>query len=166
MTLKAPFDGLLVNIDEELHNDQWLAQTRSLGMLIKQNSISVIGLTDASGIARMRVGQKGTFIPDGFIEKKMPVKVIAISKIAENILEEEILSEQEGGLVPTIQQSDEKLMPHGSWFKVELSMVFNPEDLNHQTVTRGLAVIEAEPQSFAGRVFRQIASVLIRESGF
>ena len=96
----------------------------------------------------------------------MPVKVIAISKIAENILEEEILSEQEGGLVPTIQQSDEELMPHGSWFKVELSMSFNPEDLNHQTVTRGLAVIEAEPQSFASRVFRQIASVLIRESGF
>ena len=166
LTVKSPFDGLLVNIDRELHIDQWLAQTKSLGMLIKQNSISVIGITDAASVSRMKVGQKGFFIPDGFIEKKLPVEVKSISKIAESALEEEILSEQEGGLVPTTKEEEEKLIPHGSWFKIELSMASEVEDMNKQSITRGLVVIEAEAQSFSDRVFRQIASVLIRESGF
>lgn len=166
LTVKSPFDGLLVNIDRELHTNQWLSQTKGLGMLIKQNSISLIGLTDAASVARIKVGQKGVFIPDGFIEKRLPVEVKSISKIAESALEEEILSEQEGGLVPTTQEDEEKPIPHGSWFKIELSMTSEVEDMNQQSITRGLAVIEAEPQSFADRVFRQIASVLIRESGF
>lgn len=166
MVVTSPFDGLLVNIDNDLHRNQWVAQTKSLGMLIKQNSINVMGFADAAATARMEVGQKGVFIADGFIDKKIPVEVIAISNIAENILEEEILSEQEGGLIPTTQAADDKLKPYGSWFKVELSMTLNHQDLNLQTVTRGVAVIEAKPQSFASRVFRQIASVLIRESGF
>ena len=166
LVMRSPFDGVLVNVDRELHDGLWISHTRAVSILIDENSIKLSGLAKANAVDRMRVGQEGSFIPDGFISNAIPVKIKAISKIAEAQLNDEILAQQEGGLVPSTSNSEGLITPQGTWFKIELSIDTLPKDFHLNSVTRGLAVIEAEPQSYASRVFRQIASVLIRESGF
>ena len=166
LVMKSPVGGRIVNVDTELHQSQWLSQQNVMAIVINENSVRLTGLAEASAVSRMKIGNKGKFITDGFLQKSIPVEVIAISNIAEAKLDDEILSDQEGGLVPSSQENDGSLIPHGSWFKIELSISQPANDFDLQKTTRGLAVIEGEPQSYAIRVFRQIASVLIRESGF
>jgi len=166
LIVKSPFDGEIVNLDRELHEGQWLSRQKAMAIVIDESSMRLTGFAEASAVSRMKIGHKGTFIPDGFLQKSIPVEIIAISKIAEARLDDEILSEQEGGLIPSTQDKDGKLIPYGSWFKIELSIGRFEKGFKLQKTTRELVVIEGQPQSYATRVFRQIASVLIRESGF
>ncbi len=166
LVFRAPFTGTLTNVDRELHEAQWLSSKNPVSILIDQSSIQSSGLASAESVSRMKIGQMGYFIADGFFQTKIPVKVSAISEIAEATLNDDILSETEGGLVPVTSghEAESKLL--GTWFRIELEITNLPDDFNLSSEMRGVAIIKAEPKSFASRIFRQIASVLIRESGF
>jgi len=166
LVVRAPFSGILVNVDHELKKTQWVSKTLPVSILMTPDTIRLEGVAEADVIARMKQGQTGYYIPDGFFREKIPVKVSAIAAIAESTLTETVLADMEGGTVPVSRDEDGNIKPHGTWFRVEFEVATGHNDFRLHNKSRGVTVIEAERQSFASRIFRQIASVLIRESGF
>ncbi len=166
LIIRAPFDGVLGNVDQELHEGQWLSNKRSVAILRTATGANLTGLVKGSDLSRIDVNNKGRFIPDGFFQDALPVRITKLSTIAEARLEEEILGEHEGGLVAAMPDADGTLKPVDTWFRVEMM----PDNLQqHYTtdfVMRGMVAVEGTPKSYASRIFQQIASVLIRESGF
>ncbi len=166
LEMRAPFEGMLVNVDREVHEGNWLSGEQSISILIDPRSMKLTGYVKASNIMRLKIGQHGYFIPDGFLKKSIPIEIKAISNISEVQLADGLLSQQEGGLIAATKDSNGSVIPHGTWFKIDLLIDKKHSVQPIKAITRGLAVINAEPQSFASRVFNQIAFVLIRESGF
>jgi len=166
LVVRAPFSGILVNVDHELKKTQWVSKTSPVSILMQPDLIRLEGLAEADAIARMSEGQTGYYIPDGFFNERIPVRVSAIAAIAEVNLAETVLADFEGGLIPVTREEDGAIKPHGTWFRVEFQIATEDDDFHLYNKSRGVTVVEAERRSFASRIFRQTASVLIRESGF
>ncbi|WP_083649312.1 hypothetical protein [Salaquimonas pukyongi] len=82
---------------------------------------------------------------------------------------EAVLAETQGGTVPVYPDTAERaLAPRGAWFPVRLSPVNGTslEPVWYAHPVRGQVVLKATPESLAVRMFRRVASVLIREAGF
>ena len=166
LVIRAPFDGVLENVDYELHQGQWLSSKRSVAILRTATGTSLSGLVKDSELVRISENSKGKFIPDSFFMKQFPVTITKLSMIAEARLEQEILGEHQGGLVAAIPDGDGTIRPVGTWFRVEMIPDNLSEGYGSNFVMRGMVVVDGIPQSYLSRIFRQIVSVLIRESGF
>ena len=166
LVIRAPFDGVLENVDYELHQGQWLSSKRSIAILRTATGTSLSGLVKDSELVRIDENSKGKFIPDSFFMEQFPVIITKLSIIAEARLEQEILGEHEGGLVAAIPDADGTIRPIETWFRVEMVPDNIPEGYGSDFVMRGLVVVDGVPKSYLSRIFRQIVSVLIRESGF
>ncbi len=166
LVIRSPFDGKLVNVDRGLNAGNWVSKQQPLSILIAPNFMKLYGYAKAEDMDRLKTGQGGYFIADGFFKKSIPVTLTEIAEISEVELTDSLLTELEGGLIPAVKDNDGTILPRSTWFKVSLKISNQNNDLTMKSITRGVAVIEAEPRSFAYRVFNQIAFVLIRESGF
>ena len=167
LSIRAPFDGYLENIDPELHVGQWVGVTQPLALFRSALGLRFIGLVSADDVTRIGEGTEGVFIPDGTLTTREPVRLASVSSVAEHKLEHDMLADIEGGIVPTMQQPDGTLEVQGSWFRVEMQY---PNGSDHarslSAVRRGVTTLKGEPQSWLSASLRQITYVLIRESGF
>ena len=86
---------------------------------------------------------------------------------AETAINEVAQADAEGGMVPTVQKADGTFELQGAWFRVEMQLeTHDGQNIVPTAMNRGVAVLNGEPQSLLVSGLRQIASVLIRESGF
>ncbi len=85
---RAPFDGVLVNVDPELHPGQWLDNTRRMAILKSNRDVRITGLVSAEGFNRLSSGATGYFIPDDASRAKLPVILRHLSAIAKTSLDD------------------------------------------------------------------------------
>ena len=81
------------------------------------------------------------------------------------MISEASLAMQYGGRVPSAHQPQTgELQPMGAWFPVLMRLRAHPgqEAVYSRTIT-GLAILQGERQSFADRIARRVAMVLVRE---
>ena len=167
LVIRAPFDGYLENIDPELHLDQWVGVSHPLALIRSAAGTQLLGLVTADDVMRVQDGARGVFIPDGTLLARKAVRLTSVSSVAADRLEYDMLADAEGGMVPTVQKADGTFEPQGAWFRVEMQLeTHDGQDIVPTAMNRGVAVLNGEPQSLLVAGLRQIASVLIRESGF
>ena len=180
LTIAAPRDGTISNLDTRLMAGMWLNSHHRLAVLLPANNdphdghassagLEIKGLVSEAGFNRIAVGAAGRFVPDDPQLSPFPVILQERQPISAVRLDEPVLAETQGGLVPVHAESGrEELKPRGAWFPVRLSpangAAVDAAVFAHPS--RGQVVLDADPESFAARVFRQVASVLIREAGF
>ena len=161
LAVRAPFEGLVVDIDPGLHAGVWHPQGRPLATLISTEGVRARGVVLDTDLDRIATGAAARFIPDDANAPSWPMRLTAVSAAGDLRMSEPALAETNGGPVAA-DEKDGILKARQGTFEVALAGL----DSAPQVATRGIVQIEAAPVSPFELVWRQVARVLVREQGF
>jgi putative peptide zinc metalloprotease protein len=165
LAVRAPAQGTILELDKKLHPGRWISKDALIAVIGAQTSFAARGYLAEEDVARIKVGAEGVFVPDDILRPTYPVKVANISQSGSSAIEIPALASEYGGRIGVQPDPSGRLVPVQSQFLLELAALGPAEGKREQEV-RGLVKLDGEPRSFAGRVWRQVARVLVRESGF
>lgn len=161
----APFAGRLLLSDPDLTVGQWIGKKENLATVVHGSSAwRVETWLDEDDVARVRIGQSAKFFTEGVTHQVLDLKVVSMDKDAARVLPRRELASVLGGHVMT-REKNGQLVPERAVYRVTLEVQHMPEDLK-QLTWRGHLVVHADWQSPITRYLRQMAMVLIRETGF
>lgn len=166
LTLRAPFAGQVVDVMTPLAVGEWLKPGEALAVVLDpQHPPRLEAFVSEADLGRLQVGGGGRFLPEVLEQPPVPVRIVAIDGAAIHALPDPALaSEYKGGIAARPKPDGSGLVAEAPVYRVLLE----PET-PHPSPTlllRGVAHLDAERISIAGRVARLVLGVLIRESGF
>lgn len=170
LTLRAPFDGELVDVDHLLSPGLWVKSREPLAALIDPASWIVDAYVEESDLTLIRTGQAARVRiatkPDQWIDGL--VESIDVSRVL--ALPSEALDARHGGPIVTVEPGDSQIngergirVPQAALFRVRVRLNEPPTT---QAASAVRVIISGESHSLLFRAGRRVASVFIRESGF
>ncbi len=163
LIVRAPFDGVIVDVDSELHAGMWVNSKTPFAMVRSKSGVKIKGYVGEQNVFRFNTGATARFIPDAPELPAVDTTVTSIAEAASESLDEPYLALPYGGSIAMEEGEKERLRP------VEAAYVVAMEPGNGvampQMAVRGVSVIEGEAQSFYTRIKRQVFKVLVREMG-
>ncbi len=163
MVVRAPFDGVIVDVDPELHAGMWVNSKSPFAMLRSRGGVKIKGYVGEQNVFRFSTGAEARFIPD---EPELPsvnTTVTSVAEAASERLDEPYLALPYGGPIAIEEGEKENLRPVEAAYVVAMKPA--GEAAMPRKAVRGVSVIEGEAQSFYTRVKRQVLKVLVREMG-
>ncbi len=168
---EAPWPGRWVNMDPDLHPGQWVAAHEAIGQLVKVDSPWIVETwLDEDNIARIQTGTSASFHADGGTSSPLGAEVISIDADASHTLPRPELAAQQGGHILTREQQGQ-IIPERAIYRVRLAIQRQTALTDEVAPTdgmiyRGTVTFHAQGEAPATRFLRQIAAVLMRETGF
>ena len=167
LLLRAPFDGVMVRIPQDLRPGRWVEETENLGMLADIRSFVVYAYADAEEITGLKAGGEGLFYAGNSRQKPLPVVISQVGTVNAEQLADPLLASVNNGPIPVEPQRVGRYTPTKSVFLVQLSPQQQLEkDFSLAMIQKGYVRVASEPRSYALRIWRNFHSLLIRESGF
>ena len=161
---KAPFAGVIADVDPDLFLGEWVPKSFALVTLINDKEWVVDCYVEEADLRRLDMGNWGRFIPDAPGLMGLGLSVISIEKDATRLLTEGSLSSVAGGEI-LVRQQNNKLIPERAIYRVRLKVDGHPSKISTGYI-RGRVVILAWPKSILGDVIRNGLAVFIKEAGF
>lgn len=159
----APFDGVVYDVDESLTQGSWVDAERVLGYLADVSQFVGEGYVQERHLRRLDETASGYLYTDIKRGERRPVRVRAIDQTQSAVLPQSYLASVYDGPV-AVREQEGQLIPEGSIYRVMLDM--ESEALRPGQIYKGEAQIQGERETLLYAVYRTIASVLVRESGF
>ena len=163
LVLRAPFDGIVRDVDPELRAGLWVQSKTPLALVRAASGIAVRGYVAEADIRRFESGSKAVFVPENPELPRVPLEVASVSFAGAERLSEPYLAMPHGGSIATSEREGEKLMPLDAHYGVRL--VPDGEAPAIARTQRGTALIEGEARSFYARARRHVLKVFVRELG-
>lgn len=161
---KAPFAGVLRDLEPELKSGVWVSNRERLAVLIKPDRWQVETYLDEDAVRRIAVGDSARFFTDGLEGPVLALSVSAIDQDATRILLNGQLATQFGGSIMTRERLGQ-LVPERAVYRVTLNSSDDIGILARQS-WRGQVVIHGQWEA-PGVIFLRSALVLVwRELGF
>ncbi|MGB0909955.1 MAG: HlyD family efflux transporter periplasmic adaptor subunit [Nitrospirales bacterium] len=164
LELKAPFSGVVMDLQSSLHPDRWINETLPLVHLIKPEQMELVGLAPETDIPRLAVGQAATFIPDDLMRPTSRAKIREIREVDEQTLVIPYLASTFGGDIAVRKDQNGNLHPEAAVYRVTLTPSEQP--LPADQVIKGVIQVNGEPRSFLRRLWTWVITGLISEMGF
>ena len=161
---KAPFSGVIADVDPDLFLGEWVPKSFPLVTLINDKDWVVDCYVEEADLRRLDMGNWGRFIPDAPGLGGLGLSVISIDRDATRLLTEGALSSIAGGEI-LVRQQNNKLIPERAIYRVRLKVDGNPSKLSTGYI-RGRVVIFAWPKSILGDAITNGLAVFVREAGF
>ncbi len=162
---RAPFSGVLQNIEPGLKPGVWVSNHERLATLVDPADWRVETYLDEDDVRRIKVGDEARFYADGDSSLNMPLQVVAIEQDATRQLTNGVLSSAAGGSVLTRDKRG-KLIPERAVYRVSLHSDQPPPQCAQQQSWRGHVQINGQWQSPAQGFVRSALVVVWREMGF
>ncbi|NDV24266.1 HlyD family efflux transporter periplasmic adaptor subunit [Desulfovibrio sp. JC022] len=163
LVIKAPFSGKY-SVSEPLRTGQWISIKTKLGAVSTEEGTRFEAYVEERELGRIRLGARGTFLADTGSWKWIPVHVTSIDPVPVDTLDDRMLATIHGGAISARPGELGKLVPESATYRIELQS--DAQIISPVWVSGGALRLEGEKASFAGRFFRYVAAVLIRETGF
>ncbi|MGC2856222.1 HlyD family efflux transporter periplasmic adaptor subunit [Novispirillum sp. DQ9] len=164
LEVRAPFAGMVVEVAEPLAPGQWLAARQAVAVLVNPAAGVLEAFVEEGDLGRVGAGAWASFHPDDPARPVLRARVLAVDAAATRVLAEPTLASVHGGPIAVREGQDGALVPETPVYRV-LLVPDQPLPAPLQ-VQRGLARIDADQASLAGRAVRFALAILIRESGF
>lgn len=161
---KAPFSGVIADVDPDLFLGEWVPKSFALVTLINDREWVVDCYVEEADLRRLDLGNWGRFIPDAPGLSGVGLSVISIDRDATRLLTEGALSSISGGEI-LVRTQNNKLIPERSIYRVRLRVDGHPAKISTGYI-RGRVVIYAWPKSILGDAISNSLAVLVREAGF
>ncbi|PID77510.1 MAG: hypothetical protein CSB24_01165 [Deltaproteobacteria bacterium] len=165
LDIKAPFSGKMVSLPDTLKENIWIAETDRLGILAQSNRWLIYAYARAGDLERLRSGTAGLFYAGPESGKPLPARIVSISQVNIKNFTEPMLTSINGGPIAVSLEQDGKYLPEESVFQVQLELT-GEKPYTARMIQPGVVRIKARPVSLAAKVFRNLHSLFIRESGF
>lgn len=160
LTLRAPFTGIVAEMDEVLRVHQWVHHATPLCLILDPHSAEIRGVIAENELKRIVLGQQALFYPE---DSQLPKLTASIHRIDwGNIknLDLTYLASQYGGDIAVRRHNNGSMVPVYGIYLNNVSSTVPQQEI------RGDILIVGKPVSVASRVYETVVSVIIRESGF
>jgi len=164
LALKAPFSGIVVDVQSSLHPERWINEQLPLARIIQPDNLELVAMTPETELSRLQVGQPATFIPDDPSRPIEQANITDIRHVDEATLAIPYLASVFGGNIPVREDADGNLLPETAMYRVTLTPQGN-QFFDNQVI-KGIVHIQGNPRSLLERIRNFVMSVLIREMGF
>ncbi|MDD9910259.1 MAG: HlyD family efflux transporter periplasmic adaptor subunit [Ahrensia sp.] len=163
LTVRAPFDGIVSDIDPDLQSDAWIGETMPLALVRSQRGAKITAYVDERNLFRFGEGASVRFIPDETEARHVDAAVETIAVAASATLQSAYLASRYGGAIAVETQQKDTLRPTTANYQLQIRPL--DEEESPQRALRGVSVIEGEAESLFNRAKRQILRVFVREMG-
>ena len=166
LDVAAPFAGRIYELAPGLTAGRWVDTREPLLRVVDDAAgVDLRGWVDANAAWRLKPGAEGRFVPDDVGRPSLAVRVTEVASIAGERLDSEYLSADHGGPIAVAPNPTQGAapVPLAAHYPVRLQPLQAGASA-HQLV-RGNAVLAARPESLLEAGWRQIMTVMARESG-
>jgi putative peptide zinc metalloprotease protein len=167
LTVRAPFDGVAMDLDRTLRPGQARPITRRLMTVADLTACRVVAYVSERALARVSVGQRGRFFLPGRADDPVGLTVARIDGGAARRIEPPALTSRFGGPVPVrgagTDADADAAVPAEAVYRVELTA---DACLGPPAVRRGVVVLEAAPVSALSALGRLLGVGVLREVPF
>lgn len=164
LTVRATQSGIVRELSPSLTPNRWFSRKNVLGRIVEPGEQVVSGFISEADRDLLDLSKIGKFIADDIEVPAVPLNATELSDFSVDRLPDGYLSSPNGGAIPVASAGSSDLVPLAAWYPFTATVAAEP--LDHDAVQRGVVVLYRTPESLVKRVGRQIAKVLIRESGF
>ena len=164
LVLRAPVGGTVVELSRELRPGLWVRPDQALARVVAPEAADFVAYVDGGDRERVAIGAPAEFIPDDPTQPPIGATVVGVEDVNAAVLDQPYLASVFDGAIAVRQNDQGGLVPEHSVYRVILQPA-TPMPAPDQVV-RGIVQVEGEARSFADRIWRAVAAVLIRESGF
>lgn len=165
LVIRAPIAGVVREMNPALHPGRSLSRDEEIAIVAASSGMVTRGYVRHDDLWRLRRGGEGTFIPENLMGRSLPVTLRETAAVSAKSIEIPLLASIHGGKVETWPQSKAGDLPAVHASHLILFDVTGFATSHQPQVSRGTVRIEALPESFAARVWRQILRVVVQESG-
>jgi putative peptide zinc metalloprotease protein len=163
LKIRSPLTGRVLELNPGLHEGRTIGQKEMIALIGSDDALSGRGYVSESELNRVSAGQTGKFVPENVMRQTYGVTILDVSLRGAQAIDIVDLASVNGGRIAVQADQQRRLVPVSAVYAVTF-LVSGISQSPGQRI-RGVAQVDAEAVSFAGRVWRQIAKVLIRESG-
>lgn len=168
LVVRAAGAGVIKELATDLHPGIWVDQKTLMGRIVEPKGFVVRGLIKEADRERLDSSKQGRFVADDVMLAVTSLSEIVVSDYSIERLPDGYLASTNGGDIAVLSQDQDHLVPKGVWYplnaKADAAILEAPAQFS--VVNRGLVVMKSRPESLAFRIWRRVAKVLIRESGF
>ncbi|MCL2656882.1 MAG: HlyD family efflux transporter periplasmic adaptor subunit [Betaproteobacteria bacterium] len=161
LTLTAPFDGKLVDVDPNIGVGSWVNPHQPVASLVGPGPWQVEAFVTQSDLPRLQAGAAARYYPAQLPGTVWAARVVDIEHTRLTQLPHLMLAAHHGGPLPTLADTRSPLQARDSLYRVRLALGSDGEP--PAAVGWGHAVIDAEPRSWLIEQLKPVAIVLIRE---
>jgi putative peptide zinc metalloprotease protein len=164
LSISASIDGVVAELDTNLHVGRLLSREDEVGTLIGGNQSVIRGYADQQDLWRLKNGDPARFIPDDGHNAILTASIASLTASTSTSIDIPQLSETHGGKVRTHPpQPKSGLIPIDPIHLITL----HPETRSDsaERSIRGTVLVDGVPQSIAASLWRRMLKVLVQESG-
>ncbi|WEF10708.1 HlyD family efflux transporter periplasmic adaptor subunit [Pectobacterium actinidiae] len=164
LSLRAPQTGVVRDIARDMTPGRWLSADTPLLRVVEPHQGRVMGYIPEDYLIRARQGMQGVFISDDPAFPRQTVSLQSIAPTGSAYLQQEMLASDRHGPIAVRRDNQHYPQPVQAQYSVRFILTSgNP--LPPQPL-RGSVILQGEKESLLGSVWRRIAALGIRESGF
>ncbi len=163
LVVKSPIGGLIVELNPDLHPGRTISQKEMIAVIGGEGGIAARGYVAEKDLWRIENGDKGWLLPENGMRPSLRISLRDVSFAGARQIEITDLASVNGGKIAVQPDAKRQLVPVAAHYAVTLAIV--DQSINPDVRFRGVAQIKGKPESFAAQVWREVARVLIRESG-
>jgi putative peptide zinc metalloprotease protein len=164
LQVTAPYSATVIQWDANVQPGRWINEDLRLGLLVDENSAAIQGYVEEKDVGRLAVGRDGRFYPDNLDQEPQDVQLVSIDQVNSSTLDEPYLASVYNGPLPVNPVESGELVSESSLFRLHLTL--QSPNSGVMQITRGTVLLEGEPESLLGRIWKFVSAVLVRESGF
>lgn len=164
LSVQAPYAGQVIDVNDQLNSGEWVAKDEPLLTVGQFDTYQIEAFLAEDRLKLIQVGADAMFYPDQLDWPGIRCRIVRIDNAAALQLPPIFSSRYYGGIAVRGNNKD-SLVPETSVYRVWLQPV-DEAGLSIDRAIRGSTLIESQAESIVVSLWRQIAAVLIRESGF
>ena len=161
LTLRAPFDGQIADLNSDLRPGVWLKGGEYLFDVIGDNHVRGEAFIQESGLARIYEGATADFVADLPELDTYRCMISGIDHVNLTTLDPPYAASLYGGSIPSRKDSTGAILPLASTFRVRFDHCANESAIARETP--GRVLLHGAGESVAAHATRWLAAVLRRE---
>jgi putative peptide zinc metalloprotease protein len=163
LSVQAPFDGEIIEVNDQLNAGEWIAKDEPLLTVGQFDAYQIEAFLAEDHLGQVQPGATANFYPEQLDWPGIPCRIVRIDNAAALQLPPVFTSRYNGSIAIRGNDKD-ALVPETSVYRVWLQPMENGEPINR--AIKGNVLIDGKPESIISSLWRQVAAVFIRESGF
>ena len=164
LTVRAPFDGIVIARNDELTSGLWLSRNEPLYVVADTSRNRIDGYVKERELGRIKVGAAARFIPDALEFGMYECKVAEIDRVNVAAIDDSFLASTYGGPIASRNDDHGVATPETPIFRVRMDRCIPGE--SPMMKLRGVVHIQAEKRSTFIETIKKYYALAIRELGF
>jgi len=163
LSLRAPQAGQVRDLMPNLVAGRWVSSREPLARIV-EGGTRLRGYLAEEDLWRLAPGASGRFVADDPMRPAWPVELLEVDANGVAAIDQEALTSDHHGPIAVRRDENRRPEPVQAQYGVRLQLLQEQPAPSHPI--RGVAVLQGRSESLLGTVWRRMAALGVRESGF